>query len=581
MKNRKILLKSLFLFLCIPLLTISSQARADFTVDAAWIAQNVGNINIEANAIILGSPGHPLLLKSKISGIVRANAGPDNEKVHLNFFAHSGSEIYVAADPYVGVTDPAVIDICSRADMNCTTQPMDANQFPKAHLKCQNGSWSVLSVTGVCVRPMGCCYINRQGNILVDHGCRPITAESQLSVINYNTGNSVNRCDATKFKNPKYKKFCVVNPDGTPDNGTSNAVTYHGGIGGNTGDDMFRLANGGDAILINENAANGNIGYPFRAALIEDRRVRPVNGQAPDIMIPAGPAGTFSDYIRFLSAPPAGVDVTLVGVQGGVPVPGGLCPPVSLSLCSDIGDALPEPPVVDGNCGLANDDPNFGGPAPAFRGPNGDGYYNFSDIPPTGLCAFGDVINARTRDNKFTWSCTPPAIISGGNTVSCETPRDTTARCGLAHDDPSRGGPAQGFEGPNGAGYGSVNDIPSNGFCEFGTVGFPNSQNESSFLSWTCTSPQGGPPANCKTPREENFDGICGLAHDDPARGGPEPGFDAYSSVSEIPDVGLCVFGTANTSAHQSDPNTIFWSCEPPNGVPGAETDFCQAPRAN
>ena len=366
-------------------------------------------IDIEKEAIIIGSPTRP----------VRTTGGV----VTLDFHAAHGTKIYVTEDPYAERLNFENLDLCAREDMNCAPLgKVTQDNWPRVSALCQNGQWSIEYGGGQCVRPFGCCYRNRSGNIYVDHGCRRINSK-EIANVSY-THNLTRICNPDDYLKPTDKQYCLYDYDNKPGvesvdiNGRN--VTFIGGMAGDTEDDMFRIKPGAEGIIVYRKPEENGDSYPYRALYVEDNR----DEDARHAMIPSGPLVSFADWENFATNPPEGITVRRVDTTGEVYAGAG-CPPVSISLCADIGEALPEPPTVDADCGLADDDPAFGGAADGYNGPDGKGFVSTADIPNDGFCAFGDpqIPTNQSNPNYLTWTCAPPAELGPGEIDSCRAKR--------------------------------------------------------------------------------------------------------------------------------------------------------------
>lgn len=348
---------------------------------------------------VLGTASKPILLGANMTN--RA------DRVIVDFFAAHGSEIYISADKSEGIATMEDMDLCFRDDMICETEEFDSGGLPKAHLSCVNGEWSVKSVAGTCFRKGGCCYPSRD-----KFGCTSLSASGLLGQEKSHPKMEKTGKNCEGNFSPAEKNYCVVSLRDDVGSYMDNGIKYHGGVAGDTGDDMFRVQPGAEAVLIYKNAPAN-----YQNILIE------YSGGDRDLMIPAGPPGSYSDWVQFVDNPPSGVNIKRIhpDMRGRKP-----CRPVAFSLCGfGIGSTLPKPPVVDAECGFADDNPKFGGPAEQYSGFNGKGYASLNDIDKEGLCVFGDPVKPRSQNdpNYLRWKCAPPAIISGGAIDSCKTPR--------------------------------------------------------------------------------------------------------------------------------------------------------------
>jgi len=381
-------------------------------------------------ALSVGTASNPVLLGSKMTN-------PDT--LIIDTYLPSGTNVYISADPDAGISTIEGLDMCSRDDMICQTEDMTDSAFPKAHYSCQDGVWEEIEKSGTCFRKAGCCYPSRD-----KFGCASITA-SQSGGIEFDhrkMKTSGSECKTTFV--PKEKDYCVVENDDNPGltfgrTAAGNNVQFYGGITGETGDDMFRVQSGADAILVHNQAAS----------VFPELKAVKINYSGPkDLMIPSGPPGEYTDWKRFIENPPASIAIEKLGYEGGPRIGGAMCPPIAVSLCGiGVGSSLPEPPVVNAECGFADDNPRFGGPSDEYLGFNEKGYASLDEIDKEGLCVFGDPIIPATQDDPdyLVWTCAPPPIISGGNLDSCKTPRLPSAEqvtvvredfgCDFAADD--------------------------------------------------------------------------------------------------------------------------------------------------
>lgn len=381
--------------------TANAQSITDLVLQSGF--------DIEEHAVIIGSPTRPVLASGGV--------------VSLDFHAQNGTTVYMTEDPHSERLNFENLDLCAREDMNCSDLGGNVqDNWPRVKALCQNGVWSIEYGGGQCVRPFGCCYRRRDGNIYVDHGCRRINSKELVS---YSLTKNLTRiCNPDDYLSPKDKKYCLYDYDNKPGTETVNSngknIQFIGGVSGGTGDDMFRIKPGAETVLVYRKPEETGDSYPYRAVYIEDNR--PAN--SPHVIMTSGPLGSFDDWEHFIDNPPEGIKIKRVDTNGEV-VAGAGCPPITVSLCADIGDSLPEPPVVDGDCGLADNDPSEGGAASGFKGPDGNGYTDVSDIPSDGLCAFGDPQFPAVQNdpNNLVWTCAPPPVLGAGAIDTCKAKR--------------------------------------------------------------------------------------------------------------------------------------------------------------
>jgi len=395
------------------------------TGDVVLSPDNLTKIDLE-NAIQIGTAKNPLQLGASISW-------PD--ELILDLYAAHDSEIYMTADPRTGLALSEDLELCSRGDIQCTSTGLNNQLYPSAHLKCQHGIWTRIKVTGTCLRDFYCCYRRRSGQDgFEQNGCREIQATNTIGMVSKHTSMKTSHPDycSNDFK-PNEKKYCLIDSNNKPgttygETAAGSNIRFVGGVTGNTGDDMFRVKSGAEVIIVYKRAPE-----LYRSVKIMNNRD---NGE-PDLMIPSGPPGTFEDWIAFIEKPPKDIEITRVGTDPAImskldskelaKFAGAYCPPIAISLCGNLGDSLPTPPVVDAQCGLAHDDPEFGGPSPLYLGLNGKGFESLNSLDHDGLCSFGDPVYSQSQNDpeKLTWNCTPPSEVSGGAIASCNTPRVT------------------------------------------------------------------------------------------------------------------------------------------------------------
>ena len=316
--------------------------------------------------------------------------------VRFPFYARPGTVLNVsdvASGDSVSLDD---IPACNRPDMTCYTLPPLPDNNPRATIECGvDGKWKVRQSSGSCfLPPFGCCYRNAQGQVYVDHGCRIISVGTDIRISeDTSTLNPLNCRGNDNIGTPAEKNYCVFNYSG------------QAGVSGDTGDDMFEIDDGAGAFFVYKNVSAS-------AKYIERNGGRA--GQK--IMMPSGPASTFADYKQFINNPPDFIKVE------------NACPPVEITLCGSLANAMPEPPAVDAVCGRADG--------------NEDGYTGYDAIPPDDLCAFGDPFSVFSDDpERIKWACIRPPELGGGSDAQCSAKKivcpdgeeafpDDSGRCG-------------------------------------------------------------------------------------------------------------------------------------------------------
>lgn len=286
--------------------------------------------------------------------------------VFYPFHARVGTRVTILNED-ARMRDFREIPACNRADISCDS--LDAGQTPMVTRECKvNGKWeSVPEVaTGSCFfKSFRICY----GNPPFE--CHAVLSAAPSANVVYDSASlrAVNCLGTDNLAYPPEKNYCVFNYVGPS------------GLSGDTADDMFEIDEDAGAFFVYRNAS-ANAYYIRR------------DGGRPSqkVMMPSGPAGTFADFKRFIKNPPPFITVERA------------CPPVEITLCSSLRDALPPPPAVDARCGSAH----------------GGTYADFAAIPRSDLCRFGDyreVGNAPA--DQIRWDCVPPAVVGGGATAQC------------------------------------------------------------------------------------------------------------------------------------------------------------------
>ncbi len=325
----------------------------------------------------------------------------------------------------VALTD---LNACSHPGVTCKNfvagTPLSAKAVCTGDAK--NGGWSATSITGQCFSSITVCY----GTDTANPFCVDITGSpANLSDVGFTA--------STLCTNPDPdKNFCVMNymPGALQGVSEANGLKSPYGLTGATGDDMFRINDGGHGFL--EYAAIGSIGDAYRL-----KYVTRAGGPAQGLVIPSGPASTFSDFKQFMDHHPASVSVE------------NACYPVTISLCP----LEPVLPPVAGACGSSN-----GG--------------KFSEVPAAGLCNVGkSSVVAGGQKGPWSWSC--PGY-EGGATANCTAtyqPKPVNGQCGPA----------------NGGSYASG---PTSGFCSSGLVTLASGSHP---WNWSCLGKNGGTTASC------------------------------------------------------------------------------------
>lgn len=388
--------------------------------------------------------------------------GADREQVEspsvFTGFARPGTKLRFFEDADAGVSFHNV-PVCNRPDMSCHELPGTHHVRPEATITCRsNGTWDVNIEQGSCfLPPFGCCYRNNNAEIVVDHGCRVITPTADDI---FRTSGSYMGVDLDDFNcvgsdnlsTPSEKELCIFNQGGSA------------GISGDTGDDMFRLREGGGAYFVFRIASTQPY-YIYRDPFVDTDGdgFGDTHGEREDpIMIPTGPAGTHADFWHFINNPPPFVHIEKA------------CPPFAYKLCGSLAGAMPPPPAVDGVCGNAHGE---------------EGYKTLEEIPEEELCNFGDFLAVTATEDEIRWVCTPPAefMSGGGLNVDCAAGRAYDGECGTAASEPNV--------------YEDGAEIDEADRCVHAGAATNKAQTTTE-ISWQCDGINGGEPVQCSVARK-------------------------------------------------------------------------------
>ncbi len=312
----------------------------------------------------------------------------------------------------VSLTD---IDACNQPGVHCqdfvsgTAVTATAICHPDDPANAAHGGWAVSAVSGQCLQSIKVCY-----GTTPPYTCTTITGQAA-------TAANIGFKPFTLCTNPDpAKNFCVFNYSGAA------------GITGATGDDMFRVDDGAQAYLEYLNV--GAIGDPYRLKYITRSGGNPDHG----LVMPSGPASTFSDYKRFIDHHPS-----FIAQENG-------CYPVHIDLCSPAFTL----PALAGACGSANGQ-------------------HFTAAPTANLCTIGTA-SAVTGNGPWVWSC---AGYMGGASATCAAkPSPVAGMCGASS---------------NGKLFASA---PATGLCDKGKA---SAVTGSGPWNWACAGTNGGADASC------------------------------------------------------------------------------------
>lgn len=216
-------------------------------------------------------------------------------------------------------------------------------------------------------------------------------------------------------------------------------------------DDMFRIQTGASSYL--EYVDRGDVGEPNRLKWIQRD-----SGDAEDLMMPAGPAGSFEDWDAFIINKPA----VLSAVESA-------CYPTTVSLCA--GEKPEKAAPAPGHCGSAN----------------GGAYANQEAILaiPYGRCVVGratEIVqktNPTTGLEEFLWTCKGDPDETEAEAY-CKADLAIDGECGTA----------------NRRTYANASDIAYASLCAVGTPSKVPSGAGS--WAWTCQAAgEGGKSPNC------------------------------------------------------------------------------------
>lgn len=240
------------------------------------------------------------------------------------------------------------------------------------------------------------------------------------------------------------KQHCVFDDSATP-----KIIGAHSDPSKN--DDMFRIQTGASSYL--EYIDRGAVGEPNRLKWIQRD-----SGAGEDLMMPAGPPGSFADWDAFIMNKPA----VLTTVESA-------CYPTTVSLC-------------------AGEKPEKMFPAPGHCGAAHKGYYADAAAilaVPYGQCVVGgptkivEKINSASGLKTYHWECEgDPKDIEPA--AQCYATQVIDGVCGTA----------------NGRTYTSASEISHASLCAFGTPSKVPSGGGS--WAWTCQATgEGGKSPNC------------------------------------------------------------------------------------
>ncbi len=216
--------------------------------------------------------------------------------------------------------------------------------------------------------------------------------------------------------------------------------TISSGFTGNTGDDMFRISPGAKGFLEYIDIPESN---PDRL-----RYISRDNSVPHDMMIPAGPKNSLTDFNIFVNNPPKSAGISVKKA----------CFPTKAEVICDF--RFTEIPPIDGKCGSAHKQSGI------------------SNIPQSAYCKMSEPKNIVSTGTKTTWEC--PGY-EGGKTAECYASHIVDGQCGSA----------DGLTNVS-----SMSKISSESLCLYGEmIDFDEKANS---FTWSCLGENNGNTASCK-----------------------------------------------------------------------------------